>query len=89
MVSEASWQRSGAARQSGAPSAQRPLDQYSIESLLRRLVSRIEENERRYGRALDELHARLDHLSQTTETARARSARDDSDTLDRLHDQVS
>ena len=49
MVSEASWQRSGAARQSGAPSAQRPLDQYSIESLLRRLVSRIEENERRYG----------------------------------------
>jgi localization factor PodJL len=65
------------------------MDQYSIESLLRRLVSRIEENERRYGRALDELHARLDHLSQTTETARARSARDDSETLDRLHDQVS
>jgi localization factor PodJL len=63
--------------------------QYSVESLLRRLISRIEENELRYGRALDELHARLDHLSQTTETARAGSARDDSETLDRLHDQVS
>ncbi len=89
MVSEASWQRSGAGRPSGAPSAQRPMEQYSVESLLRRLITRIEQNERRYGRALDDLHARLDQLSHTTETARASSARDDSETLDRLHDQVS
>jgi localization factor PodJL len=65
------------------------MEQYSVESLLRRLVTRIEENERRYGRALDELHARLDQLSHTTETARASSGRDGSATLDRLHDQVS
>jgi len=91
MVSEASWQRRGPARPSSAPHAQRPVEQHSVESLLRGLIERIEDNERRYGRALDDLHARLDRLSHTTEAARASvtSASDDRATLDRLHDQVS
>jgi len=54
MVSEASWQTGAAGS---------PMDQQSIESLLRRLVQRVEESERRYSEALDELHARLDQLS--------------------------
>ena len=91
MVSEASWQRRVPARPSGVPHAQRPMEQHSVESLLCRLIERIEDNERRYGRALDDLHARLDRLSHTTEAARASvaSASDDRATLDRLHDQVS
>jgi localization factor PodJL len=62
------------------------MDQQSVESLLRRLVERVEESERRYSEALDELHARLDQLSQTTDAARAS---DDAETFGRLHDQVS
>jgi localization factor PodJL len=65
------------------------MEQHSVENLLRRLIDRIEENDRRYGRALDEVYARLDQLSHTTEAARVSAARDDSTTLDRLHDQVS
>ena len=70
MVSEASWQ-TGAGRYGGAPSSEGPMDQQSVESLLRRLVERVEESERRYSEALDDLHARLDQLSQTTDAARA------------------
>lgn len=65
------------------------MDQQSVESLLRRLVQRVEESERRYSEALDDLHARLDQLSQTTNAARAASAPDDASTFDRLHDEVS
>src|SRR5215471_1192879 len=89
MVSEASWQRRGPSRPSVVPHAQRPMEQHSVESLLRGLIERIEDNERRYSRALDDLHARLDRLSHTTEAARASGASDDRATLDRLHDQVS
>ena len=64
------------------------MDQQSVETLLRRLVERVEESERRYSEALDELHARLDQLSQTTDAARAESS-DDAATFGRLHDQVS
>jgi localization factor PodJL len=65
------------------------MDQQSIESLLRRLVERVEANERRYSEALDELHARIDRLSQATEAVRAASSAEDAETFDRLHDQVS
>jgi localization factor PodJL len=65
------------------------MDQQSVESLLRRLVERVEESERRYGEALEELHARLDQLSQTTDAARVAGAPEDAETLDRLHSQVS
>jgi localization factor PodJL len=89
MASEASWQTSNAGGGSDAFSADQPMDQRTVESLLRRLVDRVEESERRYGEALDELHARLDQLSQTTEAARDTGAPEDADTFDRLHSQVS
>ena len=58
MAPEVRWQASDAAVSRGiAVSAS---DQDSVESLLRRLIRRIEESERRYAEALDELHARLD-----------------------------
>ena len=88
MASEATWQTGGAQR-TGEASADGPMDQRTVESLLRRLVERVEESERRYSEALDELHARLDQLSQTTDAARATGAPEDSATLDRLHEQVS
>ncbi|MEX1060247.1 MAG: peptidoglycan-binding protein, partial [Methyloceanibacter sp.] len=67
------------------------MDQQSVESLLRRLVQRVEESERRYSEALEDLHARLDQLAQTTDAARAAGTPEpeDAETFDRLHDQVS
>jgi localization factor PodJL len=65
------------------------MDQRTIESLLRRLVERVENSERRYGEALDQLHARLDRLSQTTGAARGTRPSEDAETFDRLHNQVS
>jgi localization factor PodJL len=65
------------------------MDQQSVESLLRRLVRRIEESERRYSEALDELHDRLDQLSQTTDAARTSGASENGATLDRLYHQMS
>jgi localization factor PodJL len=65
------------------------MDQQSVESLLRRLVQRVEESERRYSEALDELHSRIDQLSHTTEAARTAGSPGDTATFDRLHDQVS
>ena len=89
MASEASWQTSSAGKGSDAFSIDQPMDQRTVESLLRRLVERVEDSERRYGEALDELHARLDRLSETTEAARDTGAPEDADTFDRLHAQVS
>jgi localization factor PodJL len=88
MASEAAWQTGGAHR-TGEASANTPMDQRTVESLLRRLVERVEESERRYSEALDELHARLDQLSQTTDAVRAASTPKESAMLDRLHDQVN
>ena len=88
MASEATWQTGGAYR-TGEASTDSPMDQRTVESLLRRLVERVEESERRYSEALDELHARLDQLSQTTEAVRATTTPEDSATLDRLHDQMN
>jgi localization factor PodJL len=89
MASEASWQTSSAGDGNTAFSTYQPMHQRTVESLLRRLVERVEESEWRYGEALDELHARLDRLSQTTEAARETSAPEDSDTFNQLHTQVS
>jgi localization factor PodJL len=88
MASEATWQTGGAHR-TGEASANTPMDQRTVESLLRRLVERVEESERRYSEALDELHARLDQLSQTADAVRTASTPEESPTLDRLHDQVN
>jgi localization factor PodJL len=91
MSSEASWQTGNAGREGqGEPSPKGPhMDQQTVESLLRRLVERVEESERRYGEALEELHTRLDRLSHTTEAARDISSPDEAETLGRLRDQVS
>lgn len=88
MASEATWHTGGAQRSGEAPT-EGPMDQRTVENLLRRLVERVEESERRYSEALDELHARLDQLSQTTDAARAISTPAESASLDRLQDQVS
>ena len=89
MVSEPSWQMGGPGGRGAPSSSTGPMDQQSVESLLRRLVDRVEANERRYSEALDELHARIDRLSQATEAVRATSSAEDAETFDRLHDQVS
>jgi len=65
------------------------MDQQSVETLLRRLVQRVEESERRYSEALADLHARLDQLSQATAAMRPNASDDDAKTFERLHDQVS
>ena len=91
MTSEAGWQSGSTMKHGSAelPHGEGAMDQRTVESLLRRLVERVEESERRYGEALEELHSRLDQLSHTTEAARATSTPEDADTLHRLHDQVS
>ncbi|ODA67073.1 Localization factor PodJL [Methyloligella halotolerans] len=63
--------------------------QDSVESLVKHLISRVEDSERRYSQALEDLHSRLDQLSQATQAAKSASGSDDSETLDRLHEQVS
>ncbi len=60
MAPEVRWQASSAASSGRDVAAS---DRESVESLLRRLIKRIEESERRYAEALDELHARLGHIS--------------------------
>ena len=93
MSSQASWHSSSARASSNAYAADRPMgrpmDQRSVESLLRRLVERVEDCERRYGNALDELHVRVDRLSRTTDAARDTRPPEDAETFDRLHSQVS
>ena len=48
MGSEASWQTSNAGGDNTAFSTDQPMDQRSVEALLRRLVERVEDSERRY-----------------------------------------
>ena len=61
MAPEVRWQASSAAGSGGSET--RAPDRESVESLLRKLIKRIEESERRYEEALDELHARLGQVS--------------------------
>jgi hypothetical protein len=82
MSSQASWQTGGAGWGEGFP------DEQSVEGLLRRLLVQVEETERRYSDALDELQGRLDQLALKTDAARS-GATGGGQALDRLHDQVS
>jgi hypothetical protein len=87
MASEVRWQASGAATTGGGgPAAQR---EDSVEVLLRRLIRRIEESERRYAEALDELHARLGHASQATGVRQSLATPEETETLERLRLQLS
>ena len=86
MAPEPSRQLSNAETGDGAPFS----DQELVESLLRRLIQRVEESERRYDEALGELHARLDRLSQTPEGGgSARISAEEAETLARLREQLS
>jgi localization factor PodJL len=85
MAPEPSWQLSNAEAGAGAPFS----DQESVEGLLRRLIQRVEESERRYDEALVELHARLDRLSRTPEGGGAAISPEEAETLERLREQLS
>ncbi|MEG6508580.1 SEL1-like repeat protein [Methyloligella sp. 2.7D] len=63
--------------------------QASVENLIKSLIERVEDSERRYADALDQLHSRLDRLSAATLEAKSASESDDGKTLDRLHQEVS
>src|SRR4029453_8682702 len=88
MSSQASWQ-TGASSERGADWGEEFPDQQSVEGLLRRLVQQVEETERRYGEALNDLQGRVGQLGVATGAPRVSGASDDSATLNRLHDQVS
>jgi localization factor PodJL len=87
MAPEVRWQASRPARSSGGDFPAPGED--SVETLLRRLIRRIEESERRYAEALDELHARLGHVSHTAGIAESLASPEESETLERLRLQLS
>lgn len=87
MAPEASWQASSAKNEAGGDDPR--ADQDSVESLLRRSIQRVEESERRYDEALEELHARLDRLSQTPEAPEAAGSAEETETLEQLRNQLS
>jgi localization factor PodJL len=86
MAPEVRWQASEPARSS---SDFRAPGEDTVETLLRRLIRRIEESERRYSEALDELHARLGHVSHTAGVAESLASPEESETLERLRLQLS
>src|SRR5512147_1201323 len=87
MAPEVRWQASSAATSSGSDSL--PPDRESVESLLRKLIKRIEESERRYAEALDELHARLGHVSYSASVNEALGTPEETEILERLRHQLS
>ena len=87
MAPEVRWQSSEPARSGGGDF--RAPGEDSVETLLRRLIRRIEESERRYAEALDELHARLGHVSHTAGAAESLASPEESETLERLRLQLS
>jgi hypothetical protein len=89
MASQASWQTGGAGGVGTAGWGEPSPDRQSIEDQLRRLMQHVEESERRYGEALDDLQARLNHLAHKGDGARNNYAAGDAATLDRLQEQVS
>lgn len=91
MAPEANWQASSARRLGGSdisPSKARA-EQQTVEGLIRRLIERVEESERRYTEALDDLHARLDRLTQTTEALPTSGTAEETETLERLRNHLS
>jgi localization factor PodJL len=91
MASGASWQSGNAeqARQDHLSLEGRSMGQRTVEALIRRLLERVEESECRYSEAIEELHARLDQLSHSTEVAQATGSPEEIEALNRVRDQVS
>ncbi len=84
MAPEVRWQAS-----SSSGSETLAPDRESVESLLRKLIKRIEESERRYEEALDELHARLGQVSYSASVNEALGTPEETETLERLRRQLS
>jgi localization factor PodJL len=87
MAPEVRWQASTAAGSSGSETL--APDRESVESLLRKLIKRIEESERRYEEALDELHARLGQVSYSASVNEGLGTPEETETLERLRRQLS
>jgi hypothetical protein len=90
MAAEASWQARNYERFGrAATSPFARVDQEPVERLLRRLIDRVEQLDRRYGDALEDLQAQIDHYSDAAETLPTSGSPEESDTLDRLRRQLS
>jgi localization factor PodJL len=87
MAPEVRWQTSSVASLGGSDTL--APDRESVESLLRKLIRRIEESERRYAEALDELHARLGQVSYSASVSEALGTPEETETLERLRHQLS
>lgn len=61
----------------------------AIENMLSRLLSRLDENDRRYGAALNELNQRLNEISERTHSATASQGDVSGETLERLREQAT
>jgi localization factor PodJL len=79
MAPEVRWQTSSVASLGGSDTL--APDRESVESLLRKLIRRIEESERRYAEALDELHARLGQVSYSASVSEALGTPEETETL--------
>src|SRR4029078_8593988 len=90
MSPEASWQASSVQRHAPRDRASDlNFENQSVEALLSRLITRVEESERRYNEALGELHARLDQLSKSTEAVPPLADTKEAETLERLRSHLS
>jgi localization factor PodJL len=89
MASEPNRQPSNMGADFDALASGTRMDQATVESLLRRLLKRVEDSEQRYSQALDDLRARLDQLSHSTGQPLPSASPEQADTLARLHSQVS
>ncbi len=63
--------------------------QESIERLLLKLMGRLDDNDRHYGQALDNLNGRLNTLSQRAQSASTASPAGSAAALERVHEQAS
>lgn len=77
----------GSPDRSGAGAGGEP--QESIENLLLKLIARLDENDRHYGQALDNLNDRLNALSQRAHSASTSSPAGSTAALDRVHQRAS
>lgn len=68
----------------GAPEPEPAQETARLEAMLRNVIERIEDTDRRYGLALGDLQSRLDHISNRTSSAYAGASPETEDTLRRL-----
>lgn len=71
------------------PKPAQPSSMDAVENLLRNLMTRLEENDRRYGDALQGLNQRLNDLSEQVASARGSQSTGSGSALDRVHEQAT